>query len=174
MHNQLSPQDAENDDKFMRTVETPVPITEPVYNTCRNELVVLRGTRKTRMRLETEPLGSPKLKLEGWKDTRAIYGEAIVPEGYWDDDEQTRKKRKRIVRYHNQQTLLDKFETGPVDRLPFRSVFETRTHLRRDGADPRRRVFNAGDDLFVYVQQTVEVDQNGKVRTENVFRTECN
>ena len=170
-HDRQTDSDAGADPTFHQSVETVFPVTEAVYNTCRNELVVLNGYLKQRMNLHTGPLAATPYSLRTWTDTRAIYGEATVPETYWDDADQSYKSRNRIVRYHNRESLLDRYDVGPF-RLPIQSIFESKMRLQREGADPLRKVFGQGDDLYVFVKNRVVVDTRG-AREEQTFRTEC-
>ncbi len=169
-HERMRPDEAEADERFVTSVETRLPIIESAYNSCRNELVMLAGTLRTRVRLQANPVASTGLNLQAWTDARGITAEAALRGDYSVDGK--REDRDRIVRYHNRGNLVDKFEVNSVG-LPFQSTFEARIHLQREGADPTRAVLNAGDDLFVYVTQTVKTDQHGITQTENQFRTEC-
>jgi hypothetical protein len=170
-HDRHTDSDADADPVFRQSVETVFPVTEAVYNTCRNELVTLNGYLKQRMNLQTGPFGSTSYSLRTWKDTRGIYGEATVVETYWDEDSKSYKSRNRIVRYHNRESLLDRYDIGPFG-FPMQSVFESKMRLQREGADPLRKVFGQGDDLYVFVKNRVVVDTRG-TREEQTFRTEC-
>lgn len=170
-HDRQTDSDADADPVFRQSVETVFPVTEAVYNTCRNELVVLNGYLKQRTNLQTGPALAQSFSLRTWKDTRGVYGEATVPEQYWDEDSKSYKTRNRIVRYHNRESLLDRFDIGPFG-LPIQSVFESKMRLERDGADPLRKVFGQGDDLYVFVRNRMVVDTRG-TREEQTFRTEC-
>ena len=44
--------------------------------------------------------------------------------------------------------------------------------LQREGADPLRKVYGQGDDLYVFVKNRLVVDTRG-TREEQTFRTEC-
>jgi hypothetical protein len=170
-HDRQTDSDANADPVFRESVETVFPITEAAYNTCRNELVTLNGYLKQRTSLQTGPFGSTSYSLRSWKDTRGIYGEATVVETYWDEDSKSYKSRNRIVRYHNRESLVDRFDVGPFG-FPMQSLFESRMRLQREGADPLRKVFGQGDDLYVLVRNRLVVDTRG-TREERTIRTEC-
>ncbi len=195
-HNKLSDDEANNDEKFRTSVETTFPVTEAVFNTCVAEgPIVLSGYIKERMRVEQDPNDGLKFRLNSFKDTRGVYATVTYWEDYYDDNDRTWKKREHFVRYRNRESLLDRFEAGPLG-LPFQSVFETKMFLQRDGhADGHHHHdskqdgghrgdddhhdsggsyrWQPGDDLFVYVKQTMKVGKDGQVRTQNEFRSEC-
>jgi hypothetical protein len=194
-HRKIDDDEARNDDKFVTSVETVFPITEAVFNTCTAEgPILMNGYIKERMRVEQDPNDGLKFKLTTFKDTRGVFADFTYSEDYYDDNDGSWKKRVHIIRYRNRESLLDKFEAGPVG-LPFQSVFETKMFLQRDGhhdghhhhdgnrdghhgrdghhddgGSPR---WQPGDDLFVFVKQVTKIGRDGKVRTENQFRTEC-
>ena len=194
-HKKLDDDEARNDEKFVTATETTFPVTEAVYNTCVGEgPIVLNGYMKERMRIETDPFDAIKFQLRTWKDTRGVYGTLSYDEDYYDDNDRSWKRRDHVIRYRNRESLLDKFEAGPLG-LPFQSVFETKMFLQRDGHDDGHHHhgkshdghhdrddhhddrgsyrWQPGDDLFVWVKQVVKVDRNGVPRTYNEFRTEC-
>jgi hypothetical protein len=165
--------EVEADEGFRTATETTFPVTEAMYNTCVNELVVLNGTQKERMVLESDGL-TLKFKLRVFKDTRGV---AATTDVWVDDDHNEFTPRvKKTVRYHNKNRYLDEFRAGPVDGLPFRSKQESVIWLQReggwrhDGWDTNRRF---GDDLFVFFSNEVKISQSGIVREETKFRTEC-
>lgn len=170
-HDRQSDSDADADPVFRQSVETVFPVTEAVYNTCRNELVTLNGYLKQRMNLQMGPQLAQSYSLRTWKDTRGIYGEATVVETYWDEDSKSYKSRNRIVRYHNRETMLDRFDVGPFG-IPMQSLFESKMRLQREGADPLAKVYGQGDDLYVFVKNRVVVSTSG-TKEEQTFRTEC-
>jgi hypothetical protein len=170
-HGRKTDEEAENDPVFRESVETVFPITEAVFNPCRNELVVLNGFVKTRMRTETDLFGGLKFKLTEFKDTRGVFGTVTYEETYWDDDDDSWKKRTRVVKYRNRESLLDRFEVGPFG-APFRSEFVSKMHLEREGPDPYY-VKQLGDDLFVFVRESVRIGTDGVPQIRSEFRTEC-
>ena len=164
-------EEADADPDYTNTVETTFPVTEAVYNTCRNELVVLNGYLKSRLKTTVGPLGSLSVQLNEHKDTRGVYGEYRYEEEYWDDHDSSWKKRSRVVRYHNKEMLLDQFKVGPAG-LPFQSHFNSVMHLQREGPDPFY-VKQYGDDLFVHVNEIVKVGTDGVPRVKYEYRTDC-
>jgi hypothetical protein len=195
-HKKLTDDEINNDESFKTSVETTFPVTEAVFNTCTAEgPVIMNGYLKERMRVEQDPNDGLKFKLTTFKDTRGVWADFTYSEDYYDDNDRSWKRRDHVIRYRNRESLLDKFEAGPVEGLPFQSVFETKMFLQRDGHhdghhhhDGNRdghhgrdghhdesgsSKWQPGDDLFVYVKQVTKVGRDGKVRTENQFRTEC-
>jgi hypothetical protein len=195
-HNKISDDEANNDERFRTSIETVFPVTEAVFNTCVAEgPIVLNGYIKERIRTESDPNDGLKFKLTSFKDTRGVFGTITYWEDYYDDNDRTWKKREHVVRYRNRESLLDKFEAGPIG-MPFQSVFEAKMFLQRDGhADGHHHHDNRrdgghrgdddhhdsggsyrwqpGDDLFVFVKQVTKVGRNGEIRTQNEFRSEC-
>lgn len=172
-HDKKSREELDDDPQFKESTEVSFPVTEAVYNSCRNELVVLSGELRVRTRTELDALGGFKFKLQEWKDTRGVFGDYTFEEDYWDDDDDSWKKRRHVVRYHNKETLLDRFEVGPFG-LPFRSDFISKMHLERDGKyrkDPL--VKERGDDLFVFVRESVKIGTDGIPQIRSEFKTEC-
>ena len=170
-HKRKTQQEADADPDYTTTVETTFHVTEAVYNTCRNELVVLNGYLKSRMRLDADPLGSLRFQLREYKDTRGVYGEYRYEEDYYDDHDNSWKKRTKVVRYHNREFLLDQFKVGPAE-APFRSEFISKMYLQREGPDANY-VKQYGDDLWVFVKQIMKVDTNGQLVVQHKFETEC-
>jgi hypothetical protein len=170
-HGEMSPTEAENDTRVRAAHEASVPITERVYNACRNERpIVLNGFIKERKLLETGAADGGGHTLQQVMDTRGVHGTYAYDEDYWDDNSQSWKKRQRVVRYHNRENTLDRFEVGPAG-LPFQSELHTRMHLQREGAGPNSRRY--GDDLFVLIKQTVRIGKDGIPQTYTEFRSEC-
>lgn len=173
-HDRDSDSDAGRDPTFTQSTQTVLPWREEVFNTCRNEgPITLYGYLKERTFLQTSMDGSMKYQLTQWKDTRGIYGTVTIQEDYYDNYDRSWKKRDRLIRYYNKETLLDKFQAGPMG-VPFQTVFQTKMHLEREGADPLRKVYGQGDDLFVFFQQTVKTGRDGIPRTESKLVSECN
>ena len=170
-HKRKTQEEADADPDYTTTTETTFPVTEAVYNSCRNELVVLNGYLKSRLRIDADPLGSLRFQLREYKDTRGVYGEYTYEEDYYDDDDDSWKKRTKVVRYHNREFLLDQFKVGPAD-APFRSEFISKMYLQREGPDPNY-VKQYGDDLWVFVKQIMKVGTDGQVVVQHTFETEC-
>jgi hypothetical protein len=171
---------------FATSTETTFPVTETVTNTCHNdETPILNGTMKVREKISMDDL-TLKYKQQTWKDTRGVFATAAT---YWDDDNDARTPPKPVlVRYRNRTKTLDKFTVGPAG-LPFSSDQESVMLLERlspehgmrygpyddrtDDDDDSQFVHGQGDDLFVFAKQAVTIDNNGVVREQTVFRTEC-
>ncbi len=170
-HRKKTQEEANADPDYTNTVETTFPVTEVVMNTCRNELVVLNGYLKSRLKTQVDPLGGMRVQLNEHKDTRGVYGEYRYEESYWDDHDNSWKKRSRVVRYHNKEMLLDQFKVGPAG-LPFQSHFNSVMHLEREGPDPFY-VKRYGDDLFVHVNEIVKIGTNGVPYVKYEYRTDC-
>jgi hypothetical protein len=172
-HRKMSDDEARNDPDFGTATQTTFPVTEAVYNTCRNELVVLNGYITQRTALVADPNFGTAFFFKEWKDTRGVFGTVEIWEDYDHDNNPLtpKQRRKRIVTYRNRESLLDAFVAGPLG-LPFFSIFESKMYLQREGPDPLA-VTGIGDDLFVFVKQVEKIDRFGNVRTEHSFRSEC-
>jgi hypothetical protein len=186
LHRDEDPEVAKANPDFATTTETVFPTTEVVVNSCHNdEAPVLNGFLKVREKLAMDDL-TLKYKLQTWKDTRGVFATATT---YYDDDnDPSTAPRTMVVRYRNRTTTLDQFVTGPAG-LPFASDQESLMFLERlspehgmrygkyddreDDDDDRDYRHGQGDDLLVYVRQSIYVDKNGVQREKNVFRTEC-
>lgn len=164
-HKKMTQEEAESDPNFVSTVEVRFPVTEALYNTCRNELVVLNGELRRRLHIisNVENL-MLKVMLQEWQHAQGVSGSAE----YDHDGDPTTPAE--VVRYQNQERLLDHFSVGPA-QAPFKSDFQSRMHLIREGSDPL--IPQAGDDLFVYVREMYHVDSNGHVVAKSEFRAEC-
>lgn len=172
-HKRKNQDEANADPDYTTTTETTFPVTEAVYNTCRNEgPIVLNGYLRSRVRIDADPLGSLRFQLREYKDTRGVYGDYTYDEDYYDDHDNSWKKRTHVVRYHNREFLLDQFKVGPAE-APFRSEFISKMHLQREGHDHRDDEMPTGDDLYVFVKQIMKIDTNGQLVVQHKFETDC-
>ncbi len=160
----MTPEEAENDETFRTTPETTFPVSEAVYNPCREELVVLNGFLRRRMRIDADPM--LRFQLREFQNTQGVAGSAT----YDDDGDPT--TAPKVVKYNNKEGLIDNFAVGPA-QAPMRSEFLSRMHLQREGNDPANQVKQFGDDLFVFVHEVVKIDDKGQTVAQTQFRAEC-
>jgi hypothetical protein len=160
----MTPEEAENDETFRTTPETTFPVSEAVYNPCRQELVVLNGFLRRRMRVDADPM--LRFQLREFQNTQGVSGSAT----YDDDGDPTTEPK--VVRYNNKEGLIDNFAVGPA-QAPMRSEFLSRMHLQREGQDPANQVKQLGDDLFVFVHEVLKIDDKGQTVAQTQFRAEC-
>ena len=160
----MTPEEAENDETFRMTPETTFPVSEAVWNPCREELVVLNGFLRRRLRIDADPF--LRFQVREFQNTQGVSGSAT----YDDDGDPTTEPK--VVKYNNKEGLIDNFAVGPA-QAPMRSEFLSRMHLQREGQDPANFVKQLGDDLFVTVHEVMKIDDKGKPVAQTVFRAEC-
>jgi hypothetical protein len=159
---------AQSDTAFRNAPVTTFPTTEAVFNTCRNESVVLNGVIQQREALWFDQ-GTQTYQMVTWKDTRGVLGEATELQ---DTDHDPRTPPVPVqVTYRNRQFTLDRFDVAETG-LPFTSVQISAIYLQRQSSGLTKGRA-AGDDMIVYASQVISTDVNGQPTEKNTYKTFC-
>jgi hypothetical protein len=169
-------EEVEADPDFKTVSETKFPVTEAVYNVCRDELVVLNGFLRVHEKVEFNNM-TLKYRVRTWQETHGIAGSAEV---FVDDDNNEETPPvAQTVRYNNHIWTVDEFVVDS-DALPFESEYKSRLMLHREGNEEEEGALAAeagaaevGDDMYVTVTSRIRVNENGIQRQSFQFEAEC-